>query len=290
VLSPEQADEAYPEYMLVRACDAGLSTECALFKHAVGKCVLPTAVCVTERITDTYFAGHFREFETLSDLLADELSRDVLAAHIAQNITFDCGYTAPYKSKPEYFDDLDKLRKLPANAIFVDCGAYDGDTIREFIKYYPNYKSVIAFEPSPDTFQTLTRYVGENSVRDIRLIQKGVSDTAGIVTFSTDTGSDAHKFDENGNISIEVDAIDSYTENTRVDFIKMDVEGAELSALHGAKETIMRDKPTLAVAVYHKTDDLLTIPQFIHGLAPDYKLYLRKERVVYDTVLFAVRE
>ena len=71
--------------------------------------------------------------------------------------------------------------------------------------------------------------------------------------------------------------------------IKMDIEGAELDVLYGAKETIRRYKPLLAVCVYHKRDDLLTIPQYIKSIVPEYKLFLRAyERMATEVVLYAV--
>ena len=71
----------------------------------------------------------------------------------------------------------------------------------------------------------------------------------------------------------------------------MDIEGAELSALHGAEKTIKRDKPVLAICVYHKREDLIAIPQYIKELVPEYKLYLRAHfPYASELVLYAISE
>lgn len=76
---------------------------------------------------------------------------------------------------------------------------------------------------------------------------------------------------------------------TPITFIKMDIEGSELEALKGAKETIKQFKPKLAICVYHKKEDLLEIPQYILSLNPGYKLFLRNAASIpTDVVLYAL--
>ena len=97
---------------------------------------------------------------------------------------------------------------------------------------------------------------------------------------------------DSGGITIQVDSIDDIVKNNRVDFIKMDIEGAELNALKGAAKTIVRDHPILAVCVYHKREDLLEIPNYIHSLYEGYKFYIRAYGGPYsiEIVLFCVAE
>jgi len=74
----------------------------------------------------------------------------------------------------------------------------------------------------------------------------------------------------------------------QVTYIKLDIEGAEMEALIGMKETIAKYKPKLAVCLYHKPADLWELPLFIHQLNPDYKLYIRQHYPVNEIVLYAV--
>ena len=89
---------------------------------------------------------------------------------------------------------------------------------------------------------------------------------------------------------VPVVAIDRVVaEEDKVTFIKMDVEGAELESLKGAKETILRNKPKLAICIYHKPDDLIDIPLYINELVPEYKLYIRHHSNDRgETALYAV--
>lgn len=91
-------------------------------------------------------------------------------------------------------------------------------------------------------------------------------------------------------IYIDCDSIDNMVDSDeKVTFIKMDIEGAELEALKGAVDTIKRCHPKLAICVYHKREDLITIPQFIKSIDKSYKLYLRAHYpYVSETVLYAI--
>jgi len=73
-----------------------------------------------------------------------------------------------------------------------------------------------------------------------------------------------------------------------VDFVKLDVEGAELHALRGATELIRERPPRLAVAVYHRPDDLVVIPRLLEDLGPSYRFALTHRSLhQFDTMLFA---
>ena len=82
--------------------------------------------------------------------------------------------------------------------------------------------------------------------------------------------------------------IDSVVGDDNVTFIKMDVEGSELKALEGAKNTIIRKHPRLAICIYHKAMDVIEIPSYILSLVPEYKFYIRHYNShMWETVLYA---
>ena len=120
------------------------------------------------------------------------------------------------------------------------------------------------------------------------MIEKGAWSKKDTLYFNNSSNSNS-SISESGDSKIEVDSIDNVCKNENVTFIKMDVEGAELEALKGAENTIMKNKPKLAICVYHKKEDLVTIPQYILSLNSDYKLYLRHyDSFCTELVLYAV--
>jgi hypothetical protein len=87
--------------------------------------------------------------------------------------------------------------------------------------------------------------------------------------------------------SIAIDDLVTRENIEKVDFIKMDIEGAEANALVGAQKTIAKFRPKLAICVYHKKDDFYSIPTLINQICPDYSFHLdhytihREETVLY---------
>ena len=88
--------------------------------------------------------------------------------------------------------------------------------------------------------------------------------------------------------TVRVTTIDGTVGDEPVGFIKMDIEGSEFGALHGAERTIRRDRPLLALSVYHLPGDMLAIMDYLHELVPKYRFWLRHYSVGNaDTVLYA---
>ncbi|MCL1884776.1 MAG: FkbM family methyltransferase [Defluviitaleaceae bacterium] len=196
-------------------------------------------------------------------------------------------YSKPY-SENQYF--CDEIISFEENEIFVDCGAFTGDTIQGFINNLHKsgnmqYKKIYGFEPDASTFEQAKKNL--NKYDNITLINKGAWNCTDILKFNSH-GS-ASSLDLEGTVEIHVQSIDSLVKNEKVTFIKMDIEGAELNALKGASETIKANKPKLAICVYHKLDDLHEIPRYIKSLVPEYKLYFRNHsKCGVETVLYAV--
>lgn len=168
----------------------------------------------------------------------------------------------------------------------MDCGAFNGYTIDMFVKKFHNYKSIVAFEPQNDVIPVLEKRMVKH--HDVYIIQKGVSDINGKLFFATNGESSMVVDADTGN-SISVTRIDDCKECKDATFIKMDIEGSELAALHGAEGTIKRNRPKLAISIYHSDEDMLRIAEYIHDIVPEYKLYVRAHRPgIAETVLYAV--
>lgn len=232
-----------------------------------------------------YAERHKEQFGLVRELLGDELSKKTYDAFINAKLGDREGLYDVWR-KDQYFPK--ELIRLSENEVFVDGGAYTGDTLLAFIrKAEYKYSKCYAFEPEPENAAKLCALAGRQGLRDVNIIVKGLWSKADTLRFAAAEGETGSAISETGSASIEVDTLD----NTAPDatFIKLDVEGAELEALKGAAGTIKRNRPKLAVCLYHKPGDLFEIPLYIKSLAPEYRFFLRQHQpVACELVLYAV--
>lgn len=190
-----------------------------------------------------------------------------------------------------YFD-LEELKSDIKDAeVFVDGGCYDGKDALAFFKWCENLDVkeplVYAWEPDPKNIEGCkARLDAVNGSYEI--IEKGLWSKVDRLYFEM-AGVES-SISENGTLKVDVDSIDNMIK-TPVTFIKMDIEGSEYQALLGAKETIKKCKPKLAISIYHKPEDIWEIPRVIHQINPGYKFYIRHYSLAtQDTVLYAIDE
>jgi FkbM family methyltransferase len=222
--------------------------------------------------------------------LGDDRSRQVLDAVIGYRLTADPVALAPVMEQGRFHQGLyhpADLFELGDNEVYVDAGAYDGDSIRWFKERVAgHYQRIVAFEPDPKTYARLK----ENFASDDRVeaINAGLHREKAALRFRNDASRGAI-FTEDGETSIDVVSLDEVLAGKRASYIKMNIEGAEIDALHGARKTIARWLPKLAISVYHRPSDLWRIPQLVRQLSPRYELYLRQhDGGVIETVLYAI--
>ncbi len=236
-----------------------------------------------------YYIEHRAEFEAICDRLADQKSRKVLEAYINQRVSGRFEYLQNLRDTMQYFDD--EIVDVSSVNTFVDCGAYTGDTYEQFLKEYQRKTGseyagqAYLWEPEPENLKALHfRYDGNGKAV---IIEEGVWHTEETLYLSGN-GTGGTLGGESSEMKVRVDSIDNVISKP-VDFIKMDIEGAEYQAILGAQNTIRRNHPTLAVCVYHKRDDLLRIPDLIQEFGKNYKFYLRAYSYhSIEIVLYAV--
>lgn len=176
------------------------------------------------------------------------------------------------ESQTEKREIFDEFLCLDGSGVFVDLGAYRGDTIEEYLSYTKGaYNEIIALEPDRKTFKKLKEKFGQSD--NIDLHNKAVSNKSGIIKFNCE-GSRNSSISEIG-VEIECVTIDELCFGKNIEYIKMDVEGSEMDALSGAENTIKRCKPKLNTALYHRLNDLFEIPLKIYELNPDYEFEIR---------------
>ncbi len=188
----------------------------------------------------------------------------------------------------QYFPD--DIFSLIDDEMFIDCGAYDGDTIKAFLRLRSSsFCRILALEPDATNFQKLRDYVATLPPEiggKIQLQQCAVVLTNGHVRFTA--AGTASAVCANGASEIECIALDTAMADASATYIKMDIEGAEADAIAGARRLIQDRLPLLAIAVYHKQDDLWRIPQLIRSFSAAYRLFLRPHDEAFELVCYAV--
>ncbi|MCU7873513.1 MAG: FkbM family methyltransferase [Candidatus Thiodiazotropha sp. (ex Lucinoma borealis)] len=222
------------------------------------------------RLTREEVTNNLSAWINMSVAFADDESRRTLDDLLYFRLTGDYRSMQSYSVRPQdqYFETF---LGLSEGDVFVDAGGYDGDTTEQICKRYPRYKHVYLFEPSAKNLakahSRLQRF------GDITFICEGLSDQKGILSFNADAGS-ACAVDKDGSCQIQVTTLDERVDE-KVTFIKMDLEGWELHALRGARQHILEDRPSLAIAVYHQAADFRKTFEYVTALCSDYRVYLR---------------
>lgn len=230
------------------------------------------------------WAAHVEAIARARALLSDETSRRVFDEQLA--LRRDGHYVALGAPTPDDQYMPRDLARWREPMRLVDCGAYDGDTLRALAANEYAVEAFIALEPDPENYARLRDAWGDDARG--RLIAAGAWSSAGTLTFKAGEGG-AARVDEGGDTTIAVMRIDDLCTNFHPTMIKMDIEGAERAALDGASETIARDRPDLALSVYHRVSDLWSIALKIDDGELGYGFFLRSHaHNGFDTVLYGV--
>ncbi|MCM1171686.1 MAG: FkbM family methyltransferase [Clostridium sp.] len=229
------------------------------------------------------------DYKWLYDHLCDWRSKATLNEIIAYWFTFDLDrlWSLQENVFPEYWD-LDLL-SCDFDEVFVDCGAYIGDSALNFIEAYGTYKRIYCYELTPQIYKQLEENL--QGADNVILKNKGVGNKKETI-YIEDIVHAGNSISSKGSCPVELVALDDDI-NEPVTCIKMDIEGAEKDALRGARNHIINEKPKLLICTYHTPADIFDIPKLIMDMRDDYKLYLRYEgepgRIwICDYVLYAL--
>lgn len=198
----------------------------------------------------------------------------------------------------QYYFDRQGIRIQPEDGdVVIDAGTCMGETTTFFAASVGEKGFVHGFDMLPIHLAITQHNLEQNNLADrAKIIGYGVSNiTQGQEVQANANGDNvinpSLRLVESPD-TLPTIRIDDYVAKEgldKVDFIKMDIEGAELSALHGAVETIKAHKPKLAISIYHLYEDYVTIPQFIKQTCPDYEFYLDNYTILdQETILYAI--
>lgn len=258
---------------LVAFCDKKANTVSEFYGHTVLR-----AEDIAKSYEDAVVLITPVEESVKKQIIHELIEKGVNKAQIIEELPFD-----DWLIREQYFDEVIVLEK---GETFIDAGTFDCGTDIEFIERCPDYKEIIAFEPDPAEHSKCLDRIEACQIRDIKMYNAGLWNKKDKLPFLV--GGVCGCISDEGTIMVQLEALDQIL-SEGASFIKMDVEGAELKALEGARNTIMNYKPKLAICVYHKPEDIIEIPLYLHKIVPEYRFYLRHHaKGAAETVLYAV--
>lgn len=222
------------------------------------------------------------------DLFEDDESREIYSRWLQTHMRRK---PVPLPARPreeQYFPKDIPLSKGYSN--FVNCGAYDGDTVRLLNAVHGKVDNLVCFETEPLLFQRLADYLQKNKddlARNIVAMPCAVCEREGLVRYISGGGLGS-RISEDGDVLVQAVALDHVLPGFDPTFICMDVEGAEPEVLKGAEGLIRASRPDLGICVYHAPHHLWEIPLYLDGLGLGYRFYLRNYTTFStETVLYA---
>ena len=255
-----------------------------------------------ETVTAAWIKKYERELQTVYERLADAVSRETFASVLNYKLSGKLSYLQACTTNRT--EDLRTIFSFGREETYLDLGAYNGDTVQEFLQLtHGRYKKIIALEPDPKNFKKLTDFVRQNELKHITCLQAGVWNDCGSLELNGKGGrqSTFWEADRSGFATqplsqtcsmkkkvkkqqVNVVSVDAVLGNDHADYMKFDVEGVEKEALEGAAGHLIPDGngalPKLLVAAYHHDEDLFALPLLLWKLQPEYKIYLRKHPYV----------
>ena len=234
-----------------------------------------------ELVSNEWLEKYEAQLQTVYDRLADDASRAVFAAILNYKLSGKVNYL--FDCATDRRSDLSSIFAWGDTESYLDLGAYNGDTVQEFMQLVDGkFKEIIAVEPDRRNFKKLAAMaeaLPQEARSKVTLHQAGVWSAPGELGFS-DSGGRQSSFLLGDKKSVPVNSIDNFAAGRSVSYIKMDVEGVEMEAIAGGRQVISKNKPKLFIAAYHYDADIFRIPLALWELVPDYKIYLRKHPYV----------
>lgn len=239
------------------------------------------------------------KIDKVSSLLCDEKSKEIYE-ELAFNLKYNLKYYIELCDEwhGHYFNN--DFFTYSENEVFVDGGTFDGADAINFAKITGDkFKKAYCFEPDRNNFtracKNLYKHIGGDNLKSNDLFlstdkfdiyEAGLYNENKKMDFSLSGNYGARFIETDGDIPV-LGLDDLLFDKENVTFIKLDVEGVEYKTLEGAKKIIMRDKPKLAISIYHKIEDLWELPLLLHSYVPEYKFYVRHHSLqLGDKVLY----
>lgn len=306
VIKPERIKNEFKNFLVIISSTAFDVIQKQLTELGIDKSDIfyfqPAGISLDKNQDMEFVKENISKLNTVYGKLEDYKSKLIYRSLLNYRITKKESYLLLLKdyidSEANQYFDKELLEDYLFNDDFVDAGAYTGDTMERFFEHYPEWKngeggSYLCFEASEDIYKTLCRKIELLNSENILSYNYAVWDNEGVLKFDTVSygNGEGCRVSDRGS-SVKCCSLDKILGHRVISFLKMDIEGAEKKALLGAKEIIKRDKPVLAICIYHKPEDFFEIPFEIEDIiSNEYKFYVRQYRYGQsETVLYGMPE
>jgi FkbM family methyltransferase len=165
-----------------------------------------------------------------------------------------------------------------ADEVFVDCGSFDGDTVTSFSRHWQGtFRHIFALEPDPANRTALNRTIEKLGLsRRVTVLPYAAGNESGPISFAFSGSAGSHRVQDSSAPAVECRKLDDISWEFPPTYIKMDIEGSEPEALRGAAQVLQQHRPVVAACTYHRAEHSWAIPNLIHTIVPDYKIFLRR--------------
>ncbi len=236
-----------------------------------------------------YYSIRREEILKVRGFLSDEASRELFDDVINFRLTGKLKYLSRCESVRDSYRNLPHIENIRTA---VDGGAFKGDSAEDMIKAFHNLEKLVALEPDPKTFVKLSDFAKTTDGVVIPMnFALGEREELSVSVTSGSRGSGVLGKNRRAKTTeISRTTIDKICENISPDFIKLDVEGEEMEAISGGVCTLRKSRPTVAVSLYHRTEDIISIPTRLKELFGNVKMYLRRPECIpmWDLNLYVV--
>lgn len=225
--------------------------------------------------TREFIEEHDEEFDFAYSLLADEESKSNFVSILNFKVSGKIEYLFAAEKDKDFI--YKKILDVNKDDVFVDLGAYDGDTVNEFITAVGGeYKKVIAFEADEKNFKKLQK--NTQDLENIELYNLAVWDKKETLFFEKKKGRNS-KLSPDGTVEVQADSVDNIIKEDYT-ILKMDIEGSEEKAIEGAKKSIAQNNPKLYICAYHRNSDMYALPILVNKICPKYRFYFYHHRYI----------
>jgi FkbM family methyltransferase len=229
------------------------------------------------------------EIQEFRNSLSDQDSKHLLDSILKYRQAGELEHLSPPRPLAEQYLARD-LGTPPRELMIIDLGACQGENLKAFLDSGCQFTGGYLLEPDETNLQILDKELIELGIKALSTHKLGAWKESTTLKFDA-SGNTGASFKLGGSHTVDVVALDDFVSSDFVpNFVKMDIEGAEMEALEGMVGLIQRHRPHLAISVYHKPSDLWELGNFITRNFPEkYDFHLRVYgHQTFDTLLYAV--